>query len=106
MSPSTCSSPLTASGCIGEPGGSCVPAVGEGAAHLLHAGPHCPAPCLPRYGAITFGNVQKSIPASFGARAPVMVRKIAVRRAAQVSREARARGAQLSPEVGRNPQGS
>ena len=39
----------------------------------------------PRYGAITFGNVQKSIPASFGARAPVMVRKIAVRRAAQVS---------------------
>ncbi|XP_042819729.1 ATP-binding cassette sub-family A member 2 isoform X1 [Panthera tigris] len=39
---------------------------------------------LHRYGAITFGNVQKSIPASFGARAPVMVRKIAVRRAAQV----------------------
>lgn len=40
---------------------------------------------MPRYGAITFGNVQKSIPASFGARAPAMVRKIAVRRAAQVS---------------------
>ncbi|VFV28390.1 low quality protein: atp-binding [Lynx pardinus] len=39
---------------------------------------------LHRYGAITFGNVQKSIPASFGARAPVTVRKIAVRRAAQV----------------------
>ncbi|XP_039714844.1 ATP-binding cassette sub-family A member 2 isoform X2 [Pteropus medius] len=39
---------------------------------------------LHRYGAITFGNVQKSIPASFGARAPAMVRKIAVRRAAQV----------------------
>ncbi|XP_032334844.1 ATP-binding cassette sub-family A member 2 isoform X4 [Camelus ferus] len=38
---------------------------------------------LHRYGAITFGNVQKSIPASFGARAPAMVRKIAVRRAAQ-----------------------
>ncbi|KAM5330692.1 ATP-binding cassette sub-family A member 2 isoform 2-T2 [Glossophaga mutica] len=39
---------------------------------------------LHRYGAITFGNVQKSIPASFGAQAPAMVRKIAVRRAAQV----------------------
>ncbi|XP_074218808.1 ATP-binding cassette sub-family A member 2 isoform X3 [Camelus bactrianus] len=39
---------------------------------------------LHRYGAITFGNVQKSIPVSFGARAPAMVRKIAVRRAAQV----------------------
>ncbi|XP_036272663.1 ATP-binding cassette sub-family A member 2 isoform X2 [Pipistrellus kuhlii] len=39
---------------------------------------------LHRYGAITFGNVQKSIPASFGARAPAMVRKVAVRRAAQV----------------------
>ncbi|NWI10453.1 ABCA2 protein, partial [Crypturellus soui] len=36
------------------------------------------------YGALTFGNVQKSIPASFGARAPAMVRKIAVRRTAQV----------------------
>lgn len=42
-------------------------------------------PVLYRYGAITFGNVQKSIPASFGARAPPMVRKIAVRRVAQVS---------------------
>uniref|UniRef100_A0A8C3V4W5 ATP-binding cassette sub-family A member 2 n=1 Tax=Catharus ustulatus TaxID=91951 RepID=A0A8C3V4W5_CATUS len=31
-----------------------------------------------RYGALTFGNVQKSIPASFGARAPATVRKIAV----------------------------
>ncbi|XP_004848856.1 ATP-binding cassette sub-family A member 2 isoform X3 [Heterocephalus glaber] len=39
---------------------------------------------LHRYGAITFGNIQKSIPASFGARAPPMVRKIAVRRVAQV----------------------
>uniref|UniRef100_A0A8C5JNS6 ATP-binding cassette sub-family A member 2 n=1 Tax=Junco hyemalis TaxID=40217 RepID=A0A8C5JNS6_JUNHY len=29
-----------------------------------------------RYGALTFGNVQKSIPASFGARAPATVRKI------------------------------
>uniref|UniRef100_A0A8C0G4I6 ATP-binding cassette sub-family A member 2 n=1 Tax=Chelonoidis abingdonii TaxID=106734 RepID=A0A8C0G4I6_CHEAB len=39
---------------------------------------------LHRYGAITVGNVQKSIPASFGAQAPPMVRKIAVRRTAQV----------------------
>ncbi|XP_075415885.1 ATP-binding cassette sub-family A member 2 isoform X1 [Tenrec ecaudatus] len=39
---------------------------------------------LHRYGAITFGHVQKSIPASFGAQAPPMLRKIAVRRAAQV----------------------
>ncbi|XP_053137728.1 ATP-binding cassette sub-family A member 2 [Hemicordylus capensis] len=39
---------------------------------------------LHRYGAVTFGNIQKSIPASFGAKAPPMVRKIAVRRAAQV----------------------
>ncbi|XP_074871184.1 ATP-binding cassette sub-family A member 2 isoform X2 [Carettochelys insculpta] len=39
---------------------------------------------LHRYGAITVGNVQKSIPASFGTRAPPMVRKIAVRRTAQV----------------------
>ncbi|KAK2120757.1 ATP-binding cassette sub- A member 2 [Saguinus oedipus] len=39
---------------------------------------------LHRYGAITFGNVLKSIPASFGTRAPPMVRKVAVRRAAQV----------------------
>ncbi|KFU85349.1 ATP-binding cassette sub-family A member 2, partial [Chaetura pelagica] len=37
-----------------------------------------------QYGALTFGNVQKSIPASFGAKAPATVRKIAVRRAAQV----------------------
>ncbi|NXK80388.1 ABCA2 protein, partial [Amazona guildingii] len=37
-----------------------------------------------QYGALTFGNIQKSIPASFGARAPATVRKIAVRRAAQV----------------------
>ncbi|PKU38625.1 atp-binding cassette sub-family a member 2 isoform x1 [Limosa lapponica baueri] len=36
------------------------------------------------YGALTFGNIQKSIPASFGARAPATVRKIAVRRTAQV----------------------
>uniref|UniRef100_A0A8C3RDR9 ATP-binding cassette sub-family A member 2 n=1 Tax=Cyanoderma ruficeps TaxID=181631 RepID=A0A8C3RDR9_9PASS len=39
---------------------------------------------LHRYGALTFGNIQKSIPASFGARAPATVRKIAVRRTAQV----------------------
>uniref|UniRef100_A0A8C3NK97 ATP-binding cassette sub-family A member 2 n=1 Tax=Geospiza parvula TaxID=87175 RepID=A0A8C3NK97_GEOPR len=39
---------------------------------------------LHRYGALTFGNVQKSIPASFGAKAPATVRKIAVRRTAQV----------------------
>ncbi|XP_043914151.1 ATP-binding cassette sub-family A member 2 [Protopterus annectens] len=39
---------------------------------------------LHRYGALTFGNVQKSIPTSFGTKAPPMVRKIAVRRAAQV----------------------
>nr|XP_056716199.1 ATP-binding cassette sub-family A member 2 [Euleptes europaea] len=39
---------------------------------------------LHRYGAMTFGNIQKSIPASFGAKAPPMVRKIAVRRTAQV----------------------
>lgn len=53
--------------------------------HPLPGWPHYPSTCLSRYGAITFGNVQKSIPASFGARAPAMVRKIAVRRAAQVS---------------------
>ncbi|XP_064420182.1 ATP-binding cassette sub-family A member 2 [Latimeria chalumnae] len=39
---------------------------------------------LHRYGALTFGNVQKSIPASFGVTAPPTVRKIAVRRTAQV----------------------
>ncbi|XP_028910083.1 ATP-binding cassette sub-family A member 2 isoform X2 [Ornithorhynchus anatinus] len=39
---------------------------------------------LHRYGAVTFGNIQKSIPASFGAQAPPLVRKIAVRRTAQV----------------------
>uniref|UniRef100_A0A7M4EW38 ATP-binding cassette sub-family A member 2 n=1 Tax=Crocodylus porosus TaxID=8502 RepID=A0A7M4EW38_CROPO len=39
---------------------------------------------LHRYGALTFGNVQKSIPASFGVKAPPTVRKIAVRRTAQV----------------------
>uniref|UniRef100_A0A8C4XKW3 ATP-binding cassette sub-family A member 2 n=1 Tax=Falco tinnunculus TaxID=100819 RepID=A0A8C4XKW3_FALTI len=39
---------------------------------------------LHRYGALTFGNIQKSIPASFGVRAPATVRKIAVRRTAQV----------------------
>uniref|UniRef100_A0A670KMZ7 ATP-binding cassette sub-family A member 2 n=1 Tax=Podarcis muralis TaxID=64176 RepID=A0A670KMZ7_PODMU len=39
---------------------------------------------LHRYGAMTFGNLLKSIPASFGAKAPPMVQKIAVRRAAQV----------------------
>ncbi|XP_039200906.1 ATP-binding cassette sub-family A member 2 isoform X2 [Crotalus tigris] len=39
---------------------------------------------LHRYGAVTFGNIQKSIPASFGASAPPMLRKIAVRSTAQV----------------------
>lgn len=39
---------------------------------------------LHRYGAVSFGNIQKSIPVSFGAKAPPMVRKIAVRRTAQV----------------------
>ncbi|KAH0615615.1 hypothetical protein JD844_005073 [Phrynosoma platyrhinos] len=39
---------------------------------------------LHRYGAVTFGNIQKAIPASFGVKAPPMVRKIAVRRTAQV----------------------
>uniref|UniRef100_A0A4W3GWH1 ATP-binding cassette sub-family A member 2 n=1 Tax=Callorhinchus milii TaxID=7868 RepID=A0A4W3GWH1_CALMI len=38
---------------------------------------------LHRYGGVTFGNVQRSIPASFGAKAAPMVRKIAVRRTAQ-----------------------
>ncbi|XP_075435187.1 ATP-binding cassette sub-family A member 2 [Ascaphus truei] len=38
---------------------------------------------LHRYGALTFGNVQKTIPASFGVKAPPMLRKIAVRRTAQ-----------------------
>uniref|UniRef100_A0A8C4Z4Y0 ATP-binding cassette, sub-family A (ABC1), member 2 n=1 Tax=Gadus morhua TaxID=8049 RepID=A0A8C4Z4Y0_GADMO len=39
---------------------------------------------LHRYGGLTVGNIQKSIPASFGRRTPPMVRKIAVRRSAQV----------------------
>ncbi|KAM4578194.1 ATP-binding cassette sub-family A member 2 isoform 1-T1 [Fundulus diaphanus] len=39
---------------------------------------------LHRYGGLTVGNVQKSIPASFGRSIPPMVRKIAVRRSAQV----------------------
>lgn len=75
----------------------------------MRAWNHCPLTYLPRYGAITFGNIQKSIPVSFGARAPVMVRKIAVRRAAQVSRGPRPRGFQLWPRGAggdRNPQGS
>lgn len=37
-----------------------------------------------RYGGLTVGNIQKSIPASFGRNIPPMVRKIAVRRSAQV----------------------
>lgn len=41
---------------------------------------------LYRYGGITVGNIQKSIPASFGRKIPPMVRKIAVRRSAQVRR--------------------
>ncbi|KAM8886615.1 ATP-binding cassette sub-family A member 2 [Spinachia spinachia] len=39
---------------------------------------------LHRYGGLTVGNIQKSIPASFGRKIPAMVRKIAVRRSAQV----------------------
>ncbi|XP_034548275.1 ATP-binding cassette sub-family A member 2 isoform X2 [Notolabrus celidotus] len=39
---------------------------------------------LHRYGGLTVGNIQKSIPASFGSNIPPMVRKIAVRRSAQV----------------------
>ncbi|XP_076853951.1 ATP-binding cassette sub-family A member 2 isoform X2 [Brachyhypopomus gauderio] len=39
---------------------------------------------LHRYGGITVGNIQKSVPASFGRKTPPMVRKIAVRRASQV----------------------
>ncbi|XP_076021246.1 ATP-binding cassette sub-family A member 2 [Genypterus blacodes] len=39
---------------------------------------------LHRYGGMTVGNIQKSIPASFGRGIPPMVRKIAVRRSAQV----------------------
>ncbi|XP_055516314.1 ATP-binding cassette sub-family A member 2 [Leucoraja erinacea] len=38
---------------------------------------------LHRYGGLTFGNVLKSIPASFSTQAAPMVRKIAVRRTAQ-----------------------
>uniref|UniRef100_A0A665TKW0 ATP-binding cassette sub-family A member 2 n=1 Tax=Echeneis naucrates TaxID=173247 RepID=A0A665TKW0_ECHNA len=38
---------------------------------------------LHRYGGLTVGNIQKSIPASFGRNIPPMVRKIAVRRSAQ-----------------------
>ncbi|KAM3610350.1 uncharacterized protein V6R79_002902 [Siganus canaliculatus] len=39
---------------------------------------------LHRYGGLTVGNIQKSIPASFGRKIPAMVRKLAVRRSAQV----------------------
>ncbi|XP_056152954.1 ATP-binding cassette sub-family A member 2 [Lampris incognitus] len=39
---------------------------------------------LHRYGGITVGNIQKSIPPSFGRKTPPMVRKIAVRRSSQV----------------------
>uniref|UniRef100_A0A8B9GZR9 ATP-binding cassette, sub-family A (ABC1), member 2 n=1 Tax=Astyanax mexicanus TaxID=7994 RepID=A0A8B9GZR9_ASTMX len=39
---------------------------------------------LHRYGGLTVGNIQKSVPASFGRKTPPMVRKIAVRRSAQV----------------------
>ncbi|XP_016898579.1 ATP-binding cassette sub-family A member 2 isoform X2 [Cynoglossus semilaevis] len=39
---------------------------------------------LHRYGGLTVGNIQKSVPASFGRKIPPMVRKIAVRRSAQV----------------------
>uniref|UniRef100_UPI00358F4AA8 ATP-binding cassette sub-family A member 2 isoform X1 n=1 Tax=Myxine glutinosa TaxID=7769 RepID=UPI00358F4AA8 len=39
---------------------------------------------LHRYGAITFGNVRKFIPQAFVDRIPISLRKLAVRRAAQV----------------------
>ncbi|KAL2092632.1 hypothetical protein ACEWY4_012430 [Coilia grayii] len=39
---------------------------------------------LHRYGGLTVGNIQKSVPASFGRKIPPMVRKIAVRRSSQV----------------------
>uniref|UniRef100_A0AAV2MP22 ABC transporter domain-containing protein n=1 Tax=Knipowitschia caucasica TaxID=637954 RepID=A0AAV2MP22_KNICA len=39
---------------------------------------------LHRYGGLTVGNIQKSVPAAFGNKVPPLVRKIAVRRAAQV----------------------
>ncbi|XP_026112549.1 ATP-binding cassette sub-family A member 2-like isoform X3 [Carassius auratus] len=39
---------------------------------------------LHRYGGFTVGNIQKSVPASFGRKTPPMVRKIAVRRSSQV----------------------
>ncbi|KAI5088415.1 ATP-binding cassette sub-family A member 2 isoform X1, partial [Silurus meridionalis] len=39
---------------------------------------------LHRYGGITVGNIQKSVPASFGRKMSLMARKIAVRRSAQV----------------------
>uniref|UniRef100_A0AAY4B7N1 ATP-binding cassette sub-family A member 2 n=1 Tax=Denticeps clupeoides TaxID=299321 RepID=A0AAY4B7N1_9TELE len=39
---------------------------------------------LHRYGGFTVGNIQKSVTASFGKKIPPMVRKIAVRRSAQV----------------------
>ncbi|TRY81949.1 hypothetical protein DNTS_013397 [Danionella cerebrum] len=38
---------------------------------------------LHRYGGFTVGNIQKSVPASFGKKTPPMVRKIAVRRSSQ-----------------------
>lgn len=41
--------------------------------------------CFLRYGGITVGNIQKSVPASFGRKMSLMARKIAVRRSAQVS---------------------
>uniref|UniRef100_A0A671NWR4 ATP-binding cassette sub-family A member 2 n=1 Tax=Sinocyclocheilus anshuiensis TaxID=1608454 RepID=A0A671NWR4_9TELE len=39
---------------------------------------------LHRYGGFTVGNIQKSVPASFGRKTSPMVRKIAVRRSSQV----------------------
>lgn len=41
--------------------------------------------CFLRYGGITVGNIQKSVPASFERKKSLMARKIAVRRSAQVS---------------------
>lgn len=60
---------------------------GEGVPCCRTSAPLLPVPLLSAshsYGAITFGNIQKSIPAPIGTRTPLMVRKIAVRRVAQV----------------------
>lgn len=54
---------------------------------------------LYRYGGITVGNIQKSVPASFGGRIPPMIRKIAVRRSAQVTRANWGKQAITHPDI-------